>query len=293
MPYHSPTNRMVTGRQPVRVCSPSGASPRGVTPRAKPGVALTVWRREDGRAFGSLRHPNQSWAPLAIVFRSDLQIAPPLDGTEPFPPKGVGEGLLRPDPERVLVEGQVDVPTSLYRRDEPCDVEGPRPILVVQREDSQARSVRQVMVNLRPDVCRIVDPRVEVRRVEHEEPARSKVSAEGPETPSHVGWGGEVVESGPEAQERVEGSSHLEASHVRDGDVPPEARFAEVPAGCADHLGGEIPPHDRVPSCHEAEINREGAAGDVEDPPYRPTSAKQLMEGRGRARRPTGVDGRR
>src|SRR2546427_8819406 len=90
----------------------------------KPGVALTVWPREDRRALRSLRHHNQSWAPLAIVFRSDLQIAPPLDGTEPFPPKGVGEGLLRPDPERGLVEGQVDVPTSLYRRDGACDVEG-------------------------------------------------------------------------------------------------------------------------------------------------------------------------
>src|SRR6267143_1484900 len=233
---------------------------------------------------------NEPRAPPAIVLRSDLQTAPPLDGTKPFPPKGVGEALHGPNPDRGLVEGQVDVSTSLHRRDESCDVEGPRPILVVQREDGQARSVRQVMVNLRPDVRRMVDPRVEVRRVEHEEPARSKVSAEGPETPPHVGRGGEVVEGGPEAQERVEGSSHLEASHVPDGDVRPEARFAEVPAGCADHLGGEIPPHDRVPSCHEAEINREGTAGDIEDPPGRPTPTEQPMEGRSRVWRPPRLD---
>src|SRR2546426_11551292 len=164
-----------------------------------------------------------------MVFLSELQIAPALDGTDPFPPKGVGEGLLRPDPERGLVEGEADVPTSLHRRDEPCDVEGPRPILVVQREDGQSRSVRQAMVNLRRDVRRIVDPRVEVRRVEHEEPARSQVPAEGPETTPHVGRGGEVVEGGPEAQERVEGSSYPEASHVRGGEIRPEARFAEGP----------------------------------------------------------------
>src|SRR5467141_2344611 len=233
---------------------------------------------------------NEPRAPPAIVLRSDLQTAPPLDGTEPFPPKGVGEALLRPNPERGLVEGQVDVPTPLHRRDEPCDVEGPCPILVVQREDGQARSVWQAMVNLRPDVRRMVDPRVEVRRVEHEEPARSKVSAEGPETTPHVGRGGEVVEGGPEAQERVEGSSHLEASHVPDGDVRPEARFSEVPAGCADHLGGEISTHDRVSPWHEAEIVRLGAAGATENPPDRPTPTEQAMESRSRVWRPPRLD---
>src|SRR5712691_7698784 len=268
----------------------AGSIPTWVHSPCEPSVARTVWPREDRRSLRSLRHRDQSRAPPAIVLRSKLQIAPPLDGTEPLPPKSVGEGLLRPDPEPGLVESQVDVPTPLHRRDEPCDVEGPRPILVVQREDGQARSVRQAMVNLRPDVRRMVDPRVEIRRVEHEEPARSEVSAEGPETTPHVGRGGEVVEGGPEAQERVEGSSHLEASHVRDGDVRPEARLAEVPAGCADHLGGEIPPHDRVPQCQEAEIDREGTAGDIEDPPDRPTPTEQPMEGRSRVWRPPRLD---
>src|SRR5947209_17503450 len=84
----------------------------------KPSVARTVWPREDRRALRSLRHHNQSWAPLAIVFRSDLQIAPPLDGTEPFPPKSVGESRLRPNPEPGLVGGQVDGPNSRHRHDE-------------------------------------------------------------------------------------------------------------------------------------------------------------------------------
>src|SRR5438445_5380149 len=179
------------GTAPMEVTNPVESIPTWVHSACETGCLAHRLAEGGRRALRSLRHPNQSWAPLAIVFRSDLQIAPPLGGTEPFPPKGVGEGLLRPDPERGLVEGEVDVPTSLHRRDEPCDVEGPRPILDVQREDGQARAVRQAMVNLRPDVRRIVDPRVEVRRVEHEEPARSEVSAEGPETTPHVGRGGE------------------------------------------------------------------------------------------------------
>src|SRR2546425_723166 len=99
---------------------------------------------------------------------------------------------------------------------------------------------------LRPDVRRLADPRVEVRRVEHEEPARSKVSAEGPETTPHVGRGGEVIERCPEAQERVEDSPDPEASHVRNSDFCPQARLAEVAAGHADHLRGEVPPHDGI-----------------------------------------------
>ena len=202
-----------------------------------------------------MRDRNQSRTPEAIIRRSDLQIAPPLDGTEPFPPKSVGEGLLRPDPEPGLVEGQVDVSAPLNRRDESRDVEGPGPILVVQREDGQACSVGHVMVKFGPDVRRMLDPRVEVCRVEHEEPARSEVPTEGPETPPHVGRGGQVVERRPEAQERVEGSPDPEASHVAYPDVRPKARLAEVPSGHTDHLGGEVPPHEGVPPFHQADVD--------------------------------------